>query len=76
MTREMAVLDQKGDLKVIWDAERPDEVEAARKQFDEFTKKKRYLAFSVKKDGSKSEIIKEFDPDAEKLILSPMVVGG
>jgi hypothetical protein len=73
---EIAVMGRMGDLKVIWDRSKPEEVQAARKQFDEM-RKKGYLAFSVKgKDGAKDEQITEFDPDAERIILAPAMRGG
>ncbi len=75
MTGEMRVMGREGDLKVIWDSEKPDEVEAARRQFNELSKK-HYIAFSVKKDGEKNEKISKFDPDIEKMILVPMLKGG
>lgn len=64
-----------GDIKTIWDTENEDEVEAARAQFDKFTKKG-YSAFRVKKDGEKAERITKFDPDAGKIILAPALQGG
>jgi hypothetical protein len=75
MTHEMAVLDVKGDVKIIWDPEKPVEVEAARKQFDEL-KKKNYAAFRVNKKGDKADVLKEFDKYAEKMIMAPLLVGG
>ncbi len=75
MKGEMRILGPEGDLKVIWDSEKSDEVEAARKQFKELIDKN-YIAFSVKKDGEKNEKISKFDPDLEKMILVPMVKGG
>lgn len=75
MTGEMRVMGKEGDLKVIWDSEKDAEVEAARKQFDDLTKKN-YIAFSVKKDGEKNEKISKFDPNFEKMILVPMLKGG
>ena len=72
---EMCVMDERGDLKVIWDKHNPDEVQAARRQFDEL-KKKGYMAFSVDKSGEKGKKIEEFDEDAEKLILTPPIRGG
>lgn len=73
---EMRIADKvHGDLKVIWDRLKKDEVEAARNQFDAMIKKG-YLAFSVKKDGEKGKVVKEFDEDAEMLILSPRLQGG
>lgn len=75
MTGEMRIMGKDGDLKVIWDSDKPDEVESARKQFNEMTGKN-YIAFSVKKDGEKNEKIHKFDPNLEKMILVPMLKGG
>lgn len=72
---EMAVLDREGDLKTVWDSDKPEEVEAAKKTFDGL-KEKGYVAYKVKKDGTKGEVITKFDPDAEKVILAPMMAGG
>jgi hypothetical protein len=72
----MQVLDRTGDTKVIWDKNNPDEVENARRTFDEL-KAKGFLAYSVKgRDGEKGELLRTFDPDAERLIMSPPLVGG
>lgn len=74
-TGEMCIIDRTGDTKVIWDAKNEDEVEAARATFKSL-KKKGYLAYSVSKDGSKGEVLHDFDPKAEKIILSPAMQGG
>jgi hypothetical protein len=74
-TGEMCVIDRTGDTKIIWDAKNEDEVEAARATFKKL-KAKGYLAYSVSKDGSKGEVLREFDPNAEKIILSPAMQGG
>lgn len=71
----MSILDMTGDTKVIWDPKNPDEVDAARQQFNTL-KAKGFLAFSVKKDGEKGVRIKEFDPEAEKIIMSPQPIAG
>lgn len=71
----LCVLDRTGDTKTVWDRRNDVEVAAAKAQFEALTSKG-YLAFSVAKDGSKGEQIREFDPDAEKIILSPPLVGG
>lgn len=72
----MEIMDRTGDTKIIWSKDNPDEVENARKTFDELRKKK-FIAYSVKgKNGEKGEIIREFDPDAERLILAPPMAGG
>lgn len=75
LTGEMAILDATGDTKVIWDPHNPDEVAAAKAQFDTL-KKKGFIAYTVNKKGDKGEVIREFDPNAEKIILSPPLAGG
>jgi hypothetical protein len=72
---EMAVMDRTGDTKTIWDADNADEVEVARETFNKL-KRKGYLAYRVKENGKKGEIITEFDPSAQKLIMSPPMAGG
>lgn len=72
---EMAVMDRTGDTKTIWDKNNPDEVEAARSTFNRLTKKG-YVAYTVVGEGKKGSVIKDFDPDAEKIILSPPLAGG
>lgn len=76
MTGTMAVLGKEGDTKTIWDSDNPDEVEVARKTFNDLVGKKKYLAFAVKKDGDKGERISEFDPKLGKMILVPPMQGG
>lgn len=71
----LAVMDVTGDTKLIWDAENEAEVEAARELFDKL-KKKNYLAYSVGRMGKQDKLIHKFDPDLEKIIMVPPVVGG
>jgi tRNA U38,U39,U40 pseudouridine synthase TruA len=72
----MHIMDKTGDTKVIWSADNPDEVEAARNTFDELVGEKKFLAYKVKKDGTKGEVIRKFDKTAERIILAPQLVGG
>lgn len=72
---ELRVMDRTGDTKLIWDAGNQDEVDAAKATFERL-KGKRYLAYAVKKNGEKGTVIQEFDPDAEKIIMAPQMVGG
>lgn len=69
------VLDRTGDTKVMWSADNPDEVAAAQATFDSL-KKKGYLAYTVKDDGSKGDVIRKFDKTAGRIIMSPQMVGG
>lgn len=64
-----------GDLKVIWDPERPEEVAAALEQFNSLLAKG-YMAYAVNSRGNKGTQVREFDPEAEKLILAPALRGG
>lgn len=72
---EMSVMDETGDTKTIWNPENVDEVQAARDTFD-LLKRKNYLAYSVKNDGEKGNIIRKFDPELGKIIMVPPVIGG
>lgn len=71
----LCIQDMTGDTKVMWDAKNADEVAAAKAQFDTL-KAKGFLAFGVKKDGEKAERIKAFDPEMEKIIMSPPPISG
>jgi len=75
MIGELTVLDHTGDTKLVWDSAQDDEIEAARKMFNDL-KKKGYAAFSVTKKGDKGELLKAFDPDAERIIMAPALQGG
>ena len=72
---EMRVIDVTGDSKIIWDHTNQDEVDAARETFNRL-RKKGHTAYAVKEHGGRGEIITEFDPEAEKIILAPRMVGG
>jgi GrpB-like predicted nucleotidyltransferase (UPF0157 family) len=72
---EIAVMDHSGDSKQIWDIDNPDEVEAARKMFDEL-KAKGYTGFHVKEDGAAGKRMDTFEPKAGRLIMVPALKGG
>jgi len=72
---KMNRLGPQGDTKVVWDSENKDEVALAKKQFDEAMDKD-FTAYRVKKGGKNSMKMTEFDPDAEQIILVPVVEGG
>ncbi len=72
---ELVILDASGDTKIIWDPEKADEVAHAKETFTKL-KAKGYLAYSVNRKGDKGEVLREFDADADKMILAPATIGG
>ena len=75
MNGEMSVLGREGDTKIIWSSENADEVEHARKTFEDLTKKG-FSAFAVKRDGEKGGRLAQFDAAEEHMILVPRLRGG
>ena len=71
----MEVLDPTGHTRHIWDASNEAEVSAARALYQSLTGSG-YRAFHVKKNGDEGVRMDEFDPDAEKMILTPQLRGG
>jgi hypothetical protein len=72
----MHELNHEGDTKIVWDAENPDEVAIAKKAFDT-ARKKGMLAYSAQgAKGERGAQIREFDPDAERIILVAALQGG
>lgn len=72
---ELVELDASGDSTIGWNPRNQDEVEVARRAFDRL-KGKGYLAYSVNKAGEKDTVIREFDPEARRIIMSKPSVGG
>jgi hypothetical protein len=75
VTGTLKVMDHTGDLKIVWDSSKKDEVDAAKASFDKMIAKG-YSAFASKKNGEPGTRIAEFDPEAEAIILVPKIVGG
>jgi hypothetical protein len=75
MTHVLKELNHKGDTRIQWDPDDPNSVEQARRTFNEL-KKKGYAAFRVNRKGDKGETMKEFDPEALSITMSPPQAGG
>lgn len=71
----LSIADPTGDNRVMWDPRIEDEVKVAREAFHK-AQKKGMLAYTVKDDGEKGEVIREFDPQAGKIIMTKQLVGG
>ena len=72
----LCVLGSSGDTRIIWNKKNSDEVENAKRTFDELVGKKKFAAFSISKLGRRSKKVTEFDPKIQKLILIPPMSGG
>lgn len=71
----MRVMDETGDYEVKWNRRNHVEVEAARAAFDSM-KAKRYMAYKTTASGERGEVITSFDPDAQRIVFTPPMVGG
>ena len=72
---EMLVLDDTGDTKLVWDADNQEEIDAAKAMWTRL-KGKGFIAFSVNSKGDRGKVLDEFDPNAEKIIMTPQMKGG
>ncbi len=71
---ELLTLDEHGHSTLEWTSELEESVIKAKAAFDDF-KAKGFSAYKM--DGPKTgEMIKEFDPGAETIIMAPQLVGG
>lgn len=76
VTGTMHTLDRTGDTKLMWDKDNRDEVAAAKRTFDDL-RKKGYAAFRAEgKRGERGELMRSFDPDAERIIMVRALQGG
>lgn len=71
----MSIINASGDIKVEWNPDNEDEVKLAEKTFKENTKKG-FKAFRVYDDGKKGKMLDGFDKYAEKILFTPLIVGG
>ncbi len=78
ITGLMAVMSQDGDTPYGWDKNDPADVAIARRTFNRF-RQQGYAAFRAKaEEGTErtGEQMDEFDPEAERIIFVPQLVGG
>lgn len=76
-TGVLEIMDSSGDTKVLWDVDNEAEVAETRRIFDSMIAESGMLAYKTEsKNTSDGEVIKEFDATAERVVLSPQLVGG
>ncbi len=61
-------------IVLIWDRDDIQEVERIKKEFEEYLRKG-WIAFTVT-SNEKKILVYKFDPNFEKIILTPMIEGG
>ncbi len=71
----MAIMNETGDKKTIYDRTDPVQVEAAKAEFKVY-KDKGYMAYKMLDEGKRGEILHSFDPMAERIVFSPPMRGG
>ena len=72
----LSIADISGDTRIMWDPRNEDEVAAARAAFNA-AKKKKMLAYTVDQEGGKTgTVIREFDPQLGKIIMTRQLQGG
>jgi hypothetical protein len=72
----LSIADITGDTRIMWDPRNSDEVKIAKAAFDS-AKKRKMLAYSVDENGGKTgEVIREFDPQLGKIIMTKQLAGG
>ncbi len=71
----MAIMNETGDKKTIYDRTDPVQVEAAKAEFKVY-KDKGYMAYKMLDEGKRGEILHSFDPTAERIVFSPPMRGG
>lgn len=64
-----------GDQRLQWNRKNDEQVNQARARFDEL-KARGYTAYKVDANGRRGEVINEFDPNAQRIIMHPQMVGG
>jgi hypothetical protein len=75
-TNELCVMDiEKGDVKIRWDRDNREEVAIAREAFKK-AKDKGMLLFRTKRTGGQGDRLYDFDPEAERIVAVPKLVGG
>lgn len=72
----MHMMSHKGDEEVSWEKDDPEAVEKARQKFLAFLGERKGYAARMNPDGQSGKLITDFDPNAESIVLMPMIVGG
>lgn len=75
MTHKMLILNQAGHTTLEWDVAEERTVEEVEAEFNRLVVANGMLAYTTVEKGKGSQI-KEFDPTAETIYVTPRLVGG
>ncbi len=64
----MHILDETGDRRLIWRADRPEEVQEAAELFDKYVKKG-WKPYGIRADGTKSRRVRHFNPISQEIFF-------
>lgn len=71
----MYIQNHNGDASVRWDPKNEAEVAAAREDFNELVATGKHFAYRAEGEGVNT-LIREFDPDAETIVVHRQLAGG
>ena len=71
----MRIADRNGDTTVSWETTNQEQVAAAQQQFEALVKQG-FTAYAFKNAGEAGEVTKTFNPEVERILVMPQVVGG
>jgi len=72
---KLVIMDPSGHTEIKWSASNEVETEIARAAFNSAIGRN-YSAFRVTEAGGRGARVTSFDPEAERYILAPQLVGG
>lgn len=64
----MHILDETGDRRLIWRADRPEEVQEAAELFDKYVKKG-WKPYGIRADGTRSNRVRHFNPTSQEIFF-------
>lgn len=71
----MQIMDPTGHTEITWNPEDADEVRMAREMFESM-RERGHSIFRINPNGNRGARVTTFDPEAEKLLVVPQLVGG
>ena len=71
----LVIPNEDGDLRIEWSAADEAQIQVARDAFDKGIEQG-MTAYQIAPGGERGSLIREFDPEARRILLAPQMVGG